>query len=139
MNHNPQTAADQQTVDTVAHLMGTTPEWNADTLEAIADLVGQVRPHPGDPTNYPQPGPADEMPLFERLIPVDSADAQALASVAIPDDPDRLPDTDVRRDLPITLHGETPVEELSLALAPRHARAIAHGLIEAADLINDRT
>jgi hypothetical protein len=41
---------DQQAVDAVATLLGTSAEWDdaADFLDDIANIVGQVRPHPGD-------------------------------------------------------------------------------------------
>ena len=40
---------DTYVVDALATMLGTADEWRsaADYLEAIADLVGQVRPHPG--------------------------------------------------------------------------------------------
>lgn len=41
--------ADRRVLDSIATLLGTSPEWRsaADYLESIANLVGQVRPHPG--------------------------------------------------------------------------------------------
>lgn len=51
-NHAP---SDQQVVAGIAMILGTAPEWSAEQLEQIADLVGVVRPHPGDyqePSEY---------------------------------------------------------------------------------------
>lgn len=40
---------DTDVVDAIATYLGTQAEWSgADALEVIADLVGTVRPHPGD-------------------------------------------------------------------------------------------
>ncbi|MDN5758318.1 MAG: hypothetical protein L0H59_07265 [Tomitella sp.] len=46
---------DSQILDAIAIVMGTNAEWNADTLEHIANIVGTARPHPGDqfPDEYP--------------------------------------------------------------------------------------
>lgn len=39
---------DQSVIDAIATYMGTMDRWNpADMVETIADLIGQVRPHPG--------------------------------------------------------------------------------------------
>lgn len=39
---------DQIVIDRIATLLGTSEEWSgADMLEFIADLIGDVRPHPG--------------------------------------------------------------------------------------------
>jgi hypothetical protein len=39
---------DRDIVDSIAALLGTAEKWRgADFLEVIADLIGQVRPHPG--------------------------------------------------------------------------------------------
>lgn len=46
---------DRVVVDKIAALLGTSPDWNADHLTRIADLIGTVRPHPGgheDPSEY---------------------------------------------------------------------------------------
>lgn len=44
------TATDEQVVDRIAALLGTRESWSgADMLERIANLIGYVRPHPGDP------------------------------------------------------------------------------------------
>lgn len=46
---------DQDVVDSIATMLGTNPRWSgADDLEAIANLIGKVRPHPGDnrPADY---------------------------------------------------------------------------------------
>lgn len=55
-NHrvDPDGPDDQDTVDRIATLLGTAETWpGADFLEYIADLIGQVRPHPGgDPNGY---------------------------------------------------------------------------------------
>ena len=40
---------DQIVIDRIATLLGTSEEWSgADMLEFIADLIGDVRPHPGN-------------------------------------------------------------------------------------------
>lgn len=40
---------DEYVVDAIATYLGTWSEWSgADALEAIADLIGRVRPHPGN-------------------------------------------------------------------------------------------
>lgn len=46
---------DQTVVDCIATMLGTNPLWSgADDLEAIANLIGKVRPHPGGgrPADY---------------------------------------------------------------------------------------
>ena len=50
MNEQPTIATDQQAVDAIAALLGTSAEWSsaADFLESIANVIGAVRPHPGD-------------------------------------------------------------------------------------------
>lgn len=48
----PDNPTDQQVLDAIATLLGTSRAWNADTLTDIANLIGQVRPHPGDAPNY---------------------------------------------------------------------------------------
>lgn len=46
----PNPIADQYALDCLAALLGTSSEWSsaADYLEDIANLVGTVRPHPGN-------------------------------------------------------------------------------------------
>lgn len=40
---------DEQAVDMIATMLGTTPEWPTDFLERIADIIATTgRPHPGD-------------------------------------------------------------------------------------------
>lgn len=48
----PRDYSDEHVVDAIATLLGTSPEWDgaADYLEDIANLIGLVRPHPGDRT-----------------------------------------------------------------------------------------
>jgi hypothetical protein len=41
-------ATDQGVVDAIATMLGTAERWSADELETIGNLIGQVRPHPGD-------------------------------------------------------------------------------------------
>jgi hypothetical protein len=48
----PDEPTDTQVIDAIGGLLGTTKDWNADTLRDIANLIGQVRPHPGDDPNY---------------------------------------------------------------------------------------
>lgn len=38
---------DTQILDELAVVLGATEQWDADTVETIADLVGKARPHPG--------------------------------------------------------------------------------------------
>lgn len=41
--------ADMWAIDKIATLLGTSSEWKgADYLQWIADIIGSVRPHPGD-------------------------------------------------------------------------------------------
>ncbi|SEE48246.1 hypothetical protein [Jiangella alba] len=42
------TTDDQYAVDAIATLLGTSAEWNSSMFEDISDIVGAVRPHPGD-------------------------------------------------------------------------------------------
>lgn len=39
---------DTDVIDAVTELLRNAPDWGADHLEGIADLIGEVRPHPGD-------------------------------------------------------------------------------------------
>ncbi len=45
---------DQDAVDAIATILGTPEDWDgaADFLESIADVIGAVRPHPGQVQNY---------------------------------------------------------------------------------------
>lgn len=45
---------DTEVVDRIALGLGTQSKWGSDELEWIADLIGMVRPHPGDtdPARY---------------------------------------------------------------------------------------
>ena len=38
---------DEQAIDAIATLLGTSADWSADHTEAIANIIGRVRPHPG--------------------------------------------------------------------------------------------
>jgi|SRR5699024_5137839 len=42
------TMTDEQVVDAIATVLGTSAEWGADHLDAITTLIAGVRPHPGD-------------------------------------------------------------------------------------------
>ena len=51
MTNNLKPTTDSDVVDDIAALLGTAETWRgADFLEIIADLIGQVRPHPGEGT-----------------------------------------------------------------------------------------
>lgn len=54
MESNQTEVGDSDVIDRIATLLGTADAWpGADFLEYIADLIGQVRPHPGgDPEGY---------------------------------------------------------------------------------------
>lgn len=58
MAHQNPTASrysDRGVLDAIALVLGTAVEWSPDHLEAVADLVGKARPHPGsfeDPNAY---------------------------------------------------------------------------------------
>jgi hypothetical protein len=41
---------DQRAIDVIACGLGTKTEWSSEELEWIADVIGSVRPHPGDTT-----------------------------------------------------------------------------------------
>lgn len=60
---------DERALDAIATLLGTSPDWSADTLEDIADVVGQMRPHPGD-GNFGDSTYADKfLRRLERPVP----------------------------------------------------------------------
>lgn len=40
--------ADRLALDKIAGLLGTSSRWDGDVLEDLANIVGDVRPHPGD-------------------------------------------------------------------------------------------
>jgi hypothetical protein len=44
------TTADRQALDAIATLLGTSADWSpgSEFLEDIANIIGSVRPHPGD-------------------------------------------------------------------------------------------
>lgn len=39
---------DTRAIDKIALLLGTAAEWDSAMLETIANVIGSVRPHPGD-------------------------------------------------------------------------------------------
>ena len=39
---------DAAVLDAIAWTLAVSPDWSADELTAIADLIGTVRPHPGE-------------------------------------------------------------------------------------------
>lgn len=41
---------EERVIDAIATMLGTSPEWSSEYLEDIANLIGVVRPHPGDKT-----------------------------------------------------------------------------------------
>ncbi len=53
-NPNPPNAnsrpalSDTAVIDAIAWRLARSPDWSADELTDIADLIGTVRPHPGD-------------------------------------------------------------------------------------------
>lgn len=57
MTNDPNPTTDSDIIDDIAALLGTAEDWSpgSDFLEIIADLIGQVRPHPGEGsgTEYP--------------------------------------------------------------------------------------
>lgn len=78
---------DEQAIDAIATLLGTAPEWEspADYLETIANVIGQVRPHPGDkdPLEYAREFRAatnrDVIPAYASEVYFEDLDAAAEA------------------------------------------------------------
>lgn len=64
---------DQDAVDAIATLLGTTAEWPVDMPEWIADIIGQVRPHPGDAS---QTYAADFRAATGRNVPEEYVDSE---------------------------------------------------------------
>ena len=63
----PVTAA--AVLDAIAALLANSPDWSADELSGIADLIGNVRPHPGliDPDADPDTRAAKLAAYHHRL------------------------------------------------------------------------
>lgn len=90
------TMTDEQAIDAIATVLGTSAAWGADHLDTIATLIAAVRPHPGDrsPLEYA----ADFTANTGRGLATDWADQHywdALAEAQQPD-PDTDNDSEVR-------------------------------------------
>ena len=53
--------ADRRVVDLIALYLAAASSWGADEIDAIADLIALVRPHPGDISDDDLPAYADAL------------------------------------------------------------------------------
>lgn len=64
-----QPVTDAAVLDAIAWLLASSPDWSADELSEVADLIGNVRPHPGliDPDADPYTRAAKLAAYHHRL------------------------------------------------------------------------